>query len=129
MRIKRALEAYYEKVKTPEGVESDVLYRIEKERSRKWKKIALAEFAFFLLITGLSLYFFLTPSEYETMGAEEHVKVRLVKNVGLIDLSEDLSRYSLRIEGPYGNKDYFLIGSYDRIEDFLKNTDAFERLN
>ena len=129
MKIRKALEAYYEKVKTPEGVESDVLYRIERERSRRWRKIVLAETIILSIFLAFFLYLYLSPAEYETMGAEESVRVKLVRDVSLRRLSKELSRLSLRIEGPYGEGEFYIKGDKEKVRSFLKKTDIFERLN
>lgn len=129
MKIRKALEAYYGKVKTPEGVESDVFYRIEKERSRRWRRIVLAETALLSLLLASLLYLYLSPAEYETMEAEESVRVKLAKDVGLGRLSDELSKFSLKIEGPYGEREFYIKGDKEKIESFLKDFGVFERLN
>ena len=129
MKIKKALKAYYEGINSPEGIEYDVLYKIEKEKSKKWKKIVLLESFLFILFVITVAYLFLSPVNYRTMGMEGVVKVKLVKDISLMELSDHLSRLSLRIEGPYHEREFYLIGDEEKIKEFLENTDAFKRLN
>ena len=127
MKVKKALEAYYRRLKPPEGVESDVLYRIEKERSRRWRAVALTQFALFLLLAVALTYLYLFPTEYETMGTEEAVRVKLIKEVDFNKLARELSEHSLKIEGPYDKNEFYLKGERNSLKRFLSKTDIFKR--
>ncbi len=129
MKIKKALEEYYKRVRGPQALEGEVLRRIEREKAKRWKKLALVEGSLILvfLVTASFISLFFKGTQYETMSAQERERVEFVQDVSLLTLSEDLLRASLKIEGPLGEREFYLIGERDKLERFLEEKPYVQR--
>ena len=124
MSIKRALEEFYEDVKPAEGLEYRVLAKVEREKRKKLSRILLVETLALALVSVLLVYSHIGSTEYRTMGAEERVAVSVKKDISLLELSKRLTKYNLRIEGPYKGK-FYIIGDRESIERFLKESGKY----
>jgi len=126
MSLKKAFEKLYEDVKPPEDLERKVLLRLRERRARFWRRVALAEAAVVLVALALFLYSSFEPTNYETMGEKKELKVLFAKDVTLSELSAELERFNLLIEGPYGRY-YILRGAPSNVDKFLKERENLVR--
>jgi len=126
MSLKKAFEKLYEDVKPPEDLERKVLLRLRERRARFWRRVALAEAAVVLVVLALFFYNSFEPTTYETMGEKKEIRVLFVKDVTLSELSAELERFNLHIEGPYGGY-YILRGEPSNMDKFLKERGSLVR--
>ncbi len=120
MSLKEAFKKLYDDVEPPGGIEEKVLLRIRERKWRLWKRVAVAEAALILLTAGLFLLTEVTTTQYKTLGEEEVIEVYFKENITLEELSKELSRFNLKIEGPYRGK-FYIKGNRENLRKFLNS--------
>ncbi|MCS7307501.1 MAG: hypothetical protein NZ526_02990 [Aquificaceae bacterium] len=126
--IKQAFEEYYAGIKAPEDTDLKVLLRIEREGKRKMFRFIVFESFIILLLSSFLLYHIIRPAEYGTLSMDG-LRIKLVKDGSIREISEELRKKNLTIEGPLEKDIFFIRGDEKDVKRFLDESENFKRLD
>ncbi|MFN3264880.1 MAG: hypothetical protein ACK42C_08270, partial [Aquificaceae bacterium] len=117
----------YGSLKPPEAMDFKVALRLEREKRKRLLKVAVLEAFLMLVLLGLYFYQPLKNTEYQTFSAG--IPVKIVEDVGIKKLSDELRSHQLTIEGPYEGDVFILKGEESRVREFLSKSKNLRALD